>query len=250
MEVAAPGIILSATPFGEGDAVAAIFFEEHGIYRGLARGGLSRAKAAIWQTGNLVQARWHARLSDQLGSFQAEQIHASAAIAMHDPMALAILLSICAVAEGALPERQPHTRIFRGLLHLIAHGSEAAALLPDVIRWELGVLEDLGYGLDLTVCALTGSTKNLAYVSPRTGRAVCAEAAGLWKERLLKLPAFLSSAAPPDSAQLEAGLALTRHFLARDAFGLHHKKLPGARALLEERVRRGQGNSMSSKPGP
>lgn len=236
MEVAAPGILLSVTPYGEGDAVAAIFFEDHGIYRGLARGGLSRGKAAIWQTGNLVEARWLARLADQLGTFSAEQIHASAALAMHDPMALAILLAVCAVADGALPERQPHPAVFRGLLHLIAHNSQAVALVPDVIRWELGLLQDLGYGLDLSACALTGSTEDLAYVSPRTGRAVCAAAAGLWKERLLRLPAFLTSDAPPDLAQMADGLALTRHFLARDAFGLHHKPLPGARSLLEERV--------------
>lgn len=237
MEVAAPGIILAVTPYGEGDAVAAIFFEEHGIYRGLARGGLSRAKAAIWQTGNLVEARWLARLSDQLGSFTAEQIHASAALAMHDPMALAILLATCAVAEGALPERQPHPRIFRGLLHLIAHNSDPAALLPDVIRWELGLLQDLGYGLDLTACALTNTSENLAYVSPRTGRAVCAEAAGLWKERLLKLPPFLTTNTEPSNEDLADALRLTRHFLTRDAFGLHHRPLPGARVLLEERVR-------------
>ena len=238
MDVTAPGLVLSVTPFGEGDAVAAVFFEEHGIYRGLARGGLSRAKAAIWQTGNLVEARWLARLADQLGTFSAEQIHASAALAMHDPMALAILLSVCAVADGALPERQPQPRIFRGLLHLIAHNSEAAALLPDVVRWELGVLQEMGYGLDLSVCALTETSDNLAYVSPRTGRAVSAEAAGLWKERLLRLPAFLTSEAAPDHAQLADGLALTRHFLARDAFGLHHKPLPGARVMLEDRVAR------------
>jgi DNA repair protein RecO (recombination protein O) len=186
----------------------------------------------------LVEARWLARLADQLGTFSAEQIHASAALAMHDPMALAILLSVCAVADGALPERQPQPRIFRGLLHLIAHNSEAAALLPDVVRWELGVLQEMGYGLDLSVCALTETSDNLAYVSPRTGRAVSAEAAGLWKERLLRLPAFLTSEAAPDHAQLADGLALTRHFLARDAFGLHHKPLPGARVMLEERVAR------------
>jgi DNA repair protein RecO (recombination protein O) len=237
MEVAAPGIILAVTPYGEGDAVAAIFFEEQGIYRGLARGGLSRSKAAIWQTGNLVEARWLARLSDQLGTFSAEQIHASAALAMHDPMALAILMSVCAVAEGALPERQKQPRIFRGLLHLIAHSSDSAALLPDVIRWELGLLQELGYGLDLTACALTGTTDSLAYVSPRTGRAVCEEAAGLWKERLLKLPAFLTSDAPATPDDLADGLRLTRHFLTRDAFGLHNRPLPGARGVLEQRVK-------------
>jgi DNA repair protein RecO (recombination protein O) len=236
MEVCAPGIVLAVTPYGEGDAVAAVFFEAHGIYRGLARGGLSRSKAAIWQTGNLVEARWLARLAEQLGSFSAEQIHPSAALAMHDRMALAILMSICAVAEGALPERQPHARVFRALLHLIAHNSQGVTLLPEVIRWELGLLQDLGYGLDLSACAVSGLSEDLAYVSPRTGRAVSAAVAGLWKERLLKLPAFLTGGAAADAADLADGLRLTRHFLTRDAFGLHHRKLPGARLMLEEQI--------------
>ena len=178
MEIAAPGIVVSVTPFSEGDAVVAVFTEDHGIYRGLARGGMSRTKASLWQAGNLVQARWVARLEDQLGSFSAELIHAGAALAMQDAWALGILSSLCAVADTALQERQPYQPVFRGVLHMIAHSGEGAALLPDLVRWELGLLRELGYGLDIEICALTGSRQGLAYVSPRTGRAVCAEAAG------------------------------------------------------------------------
>jgi DNA repair protein RecO (recombination protein O) len=237
MEITAPGILLAVTPFGEGDAVAAVFTEEHGIYRGLARGGLSRGRAAVWQTGNLLEIRWVARLADQLGIMSGDLVHASAALAMDDPWSLATLLSVCAVAEGALPERQPHPAIFRGLLHLIAHNAEGMALLPDIVRWELGLLAELGYGLDLSECAISGSPDNLAYVSPRTGRAVCAEAAGLWKERLLKLPAFLTNAGPGDPEQWADGLRLTGHFLTRAAFGHQNRPLPGARRLLWERAR-------------
>jgi len=229
--------LLAVTPFGEGDAVAAVFTEEHGIYRGLARGGLSRGRAAVWQTGNLLEIRWVARLADQLGIMSGDLVHASAALAMDDPWSLATLLSVCAVAEGALPERQPHPAIFRGLLHLIAHNAEGMALLPDIVRWELGLLAELGYGLDLSECAISGSPDNLAYVSPRTGRAVCAEAAGLWKERLLKLPAFLTNAGPGDPEQWADGLRLTGHFLTRAAFGHQNRPLPGARRLLWERAR-------------
>jgi DNA repair protein RecO (recombination protein O) len=237
MEITAPGILLAVTPFGEGDAVAAVFTEEHGIYRGLARGGLARGRAAVWQTGNLLEIRWVARLADQLGIMSGDLVHASAALAMDDPWSLATLLSVCAVAEGALPERQPHPAIFRGLLHLIAHNAEGMALLPDIVRWELGLLAELGYGLDLSECAISGSPDNLAYVSPRTGRAVCAEAAGLWKERLLKLPAFLTNAGPGDPEQWADGLRLTGHFLTRTAFGHQNRPLPGARRLLWERAR-------------
>ena len=237
MEINAAGILLAVTPFGEGDAVASIFTEEHGIYRGLARGGLARARAATWQTGNLLEIRWVARLADQLGTVSGDLVHASAALAMDDPWALATLLSVCAVADGALPERQPHKAVFRGLLDLIAHNAEGIALLPDIVRWELGLLAELGYGLDLSECAISGSRENLAYVSPRTGRAVCAEAAGLWKERLLKLPPFLTRAEPGDAEQWADGLRLTGHFLTRAAFGHQNKPLPGARRLLWERAR-------------
>ncbi|MEJ0046418.1 MAG: DNA repair protein RecO [Rhodospirillales bacterium] len=237
MEILAPGIVLSVAPFGEGDALVSVFSEEHGVYRGLAHGGQSRTKASLWQQGNLVQARWVARLADQLGSFSAELIHPGAALAMDDAWALGILSSACAVAETALPEREPHAAIFRGLLHLVVHAPEGRRLLGDMVRWELGLLRELGYGLDLSECALTGTCDSLAFVSPRTGRAVCAEAAGLWKERLLKLPAFLTTDADGDMEQWAEGLRLTGHFLARDAFGLHHRPVPAARTMLEEKTR-------------
>jgi DNA repair protein RecO (recombination protein O) len=236
MEITAPGIVLGVTPYGEGDAVVSVFTESDGIYRGLARGGLSKAQASLWQPGNLVASRWVARLADQLGTFSAELIHAGAALAMDDPWALSILLALCAVAEGGLPERQAHPRIFRGALHLVAHSSAGEALLPEVIRWELGVLEELGFGLDLSCCAVTGSRGNLAFVSPRTGRGVSAAGAGLWKERLLPLPAFLTDETSGDRAQWADGLRLTSHFMGRDLFGLRHKPVPAARLMLEDKV--------------
>ena len=119
MEWDAPAIILAARPYGEGDAVAAVMTEAHGLHRGLARGGASRGKAATWQPGNMVQVQWTARLSDQLGSFSGELIHAGAAQAMQQAMPLAMLSAACAIAEGALPEREPMPRIFAGLLRLI-----------------------------------------------------------------------------------------------------------------------------------
>jgi len=233
MEITAPGIILAVRPFGEGDAVAAVFTEAHGIYRGLARGAQTRGKAALWQPGNLVEMRWVARLADQLGNISGDMVHPAAALAMDDPWSLAILTAICAVADGALPERQPYPPVLRGLLHVIAHLADSVALLPEVIRWELGVLRELGFGLDLSECAVTGTRAHLAYVSPRTGRAVCAEAAGLWKERLMVLPDFLTAGGAGDIAQWADGLKLTGRFLARDAFGGQNKPLPEARARLE-----------------
>jgi DNA repair protein RecO (recombination protein O) len=236
MEWDAPAIVLDARPYGEGDAIATVMTEEHGAHRGLARGGGARSRTATWQPGNLVQARWVARLADQLGSLSAELVHPGAALAMDDPLGLAMLSGACAVAEGALPEREPHPRVFEGLLHLIAHLPQGAAMLTELIRWEAVLLADLGYGLDLTSCAVTGETSGLAFVSPKTGRAVTAAGAGIWTSRLLRLPAFLAGgddATPPDWRD---GLRLTGHFLERDAFGHHNRPLPAARQMLYDRV--------------
>jgi DNA repair protein RecO (recombination protein O) len=236
MDWDAPAIILAARPFGEGDVIATVMTEEHGLHRGLARGGGARAQAGLWQPGNLAQVRWLARLSDQLGSFSGEMIHAGAALAMDDPLALAMLSAACAVAEGALPEREPHPRAFHGLVHLIAHLPRGAVMLSELIRWEALLLAELGYGLDLAACAVTGATVGLAFVSPRTGRAVTADAAGTWKDRLLRLPVFLTGGNAAEAADWRDGLALTGHFLARDAFGHHHRPLPRARTMLYDRV--------------
>src|SRR5271165_588072 len=119
MEWEEPAIILDVRPYGEGDAVATVMTEAQGLHRGLARGGASRGKAGTWQPGNMVQVQWTARLADQLGSFTGELIHAGAAHAMQESISLAMLTALCAVAEGALPEREPLPQVFAGLLHLI-----------------------------------------------------------------------------------------------------------------------------------
>lgn len=245
MEWDAPGIILAVHPYGEADAVATVMTEAHGAHRGLARGGQSRSRAALWQPGNLVQARWVGRLADQLGSFSAEMIHPAAALVLDDALALAMLSSVCATADAALPERQAHPLVFDGLLHLLARLPQGALQLSALIRWEADLLTELGYGMDLSACAVTGATTGLAYVSPKTGRAVSAEGAGApaiakWADRLLPLPALLLAAPPrnaPDTAtDWQAGLRLTGHFLARDVFGLQHKPLPAARIALYDRI--------------
>jgi DNA repair protein RecO (recombination protein O) len=231
-----PAIVLDARPYGEGDAIATVMTLQHGTHRGLARGGTARGQTAMWQPGNLVQARWVARLPEQLGAFSAELVHPAAALAMDDPLALAMLAATCAVTEGALPEREPHPRVFEGLLHLVAHLSQGEQTLGDVVRWETVVLGELGYGLDLTRCTVTGETAGLAYVSPKTGRAVTAAGAGIWTSRLLRLPSFLVGGNEAGPVDWRDGLRLTGHFLERDAFGLQHRPLPLPRRMLYDRV--------------
>ncbi len=235
MEWEAPGIILEGRPYGDADLIVAAFTATQGVHRGLARGGASRGRVALWQIGNLVSLRWIGRLSDQLGSLTGEMIQAIAPAAMDDALSLGLLRAACAVAVGALPEREPHPPSFSALLHLLPRIAAHLATPGDLARFEMVLLADLGYGLDLSSCAVTGETEDLALVSPRTGRAVTAAAAGLWRERMLPLPAFLrDEAAAGDAAGWRDALRLTGHFLERDAFGHHHRPLPEARRHLYE----------------
>ncbi|HQT78493.1 MAG: DNA repair protein RecO [Rhodospirillales bacterium 20-64-7] len=236
MEWEAPAIVLDTRPYGEGDVLATVMTEAHGRHRGLAKGGASRAKAALWQAGNLLQIRWTARLADQLGTLTGEMIHPGAALAMDEPLPLAMLSAVCAVSEGALPEQEAHPRIFAGLLQLIPRMPLGAPTLTRLIAWEMVVLSDLGYGLDLSACAVTGRTEDLAFVSPRTGRAVTRDGAGDWALRLLPLPAFLTGSALAEPRDWRDGLRLTGYFLERDAFGHQHRPLPLARRMLYDRV--------------
>ena len=251
MEWESPGIVLSARRYGEGDALAAVLTGEQGLHRGLAKGGLSRGKAALWQTGNLVQLRWVARLAEQLGSLSAELVHPAAALAMADARRLGVLLAACAEVETTLAERQPHPAVFEALVGLITSLSRQADPVALLVRFELVLLSSLGYGLDLACCAVSGESDGLAFVSPRTGRAVGAAHAGAWRERLLRLPGFMvpglmepglevdeGAPAALSAADAADGLALTGHFLARDAYGAQHRPLPPVRLRLVESLLR------------
>lgn len=238
MEWDAPAIVLEARPYGEGGAIVSVLTEEHGRFAGLARGGFSRAQAGLWQPGNLVEVHWVGRLAEQLGHMTGEMVHPTAALSMDDPLGLALLNSACALVADALPEREPQPRVFSALLPLLAHlHAGGAALVDDYVRWELILLEALGYGLDLSRCAATGVTEALNWVSPRTGRAASDAAAAPFPGRLLPLPAFLHGAqAERDPAAWLQGLRLTGHFLTRDAFGSRNRPVPPARERLEHRV--------------
>ncbi|MFL1461344.1 DNA repair protein RecO [Roseococcus sp. DSY-14] len=238
VEWTAPAICLSARPMGDADLHVTLLTAAQGRHAGLARGGQSRRQVALWQPGNLLEARWVARLPDQLGAYTAEPVHQAAAFAMEDALALAVLSAGCAMADAALPEREPHPAVFDGLVGVVrelARGG-AAGVAP-YIRWEALLLAELGYGLDLDTCAATGAREGLTHVSPRSGRAVSAAAAEPWRDRLLPLPALLRDpAASGGPAEWAQGLAITGHFLERDAFGQQHRPLPPARERLQDRV--------------
>ncbi len=233
MEIEGPGIVVERALHGEGDVIVALLTPE-GLWRGLAKGGASRRQAAIWDTGNILSARWTARLPEQLGAYSAELVRPAAALAMEAPDSLAILRAACQLAAQALPEREPMKESFSGLLRLLAGIDIKDFALPELCRWELVLLRELGFGLDFSSSA--GGNDRLAYVSPRTGRAVTLSEAGDWVDRLLPLPEFLLGEGGAELKDCVAALRLTGHFLARDVFGARHRPLPPARQALYEQL--------------
>ena len=234
----ADAIIISVRPHGEGNAVVSLLTADYGRHAGLVRGGASKKMRGTVQLGNRVQASWRARLSEQLGQMQLELTQAVAARFLDSPMRLAGVASVCALLEGALPEREPNERIYAGtdaLLSVISMDDDDEGWLEGYVRWELGLLHAAGYQLDLDRCAASGETTNLAYVSPKSGGAVSRHHAGQFANRLLALPGFLGGVACP-SHDWVAGLDLTGHFLAKRVFAAHNADIPAARRRLADIV--------------
>jgi DNA repair protein RecO (recombination protein O) len=232
------GIVLSTRLHGESGLVASVLTRGHGRHSGFIPGGISRRSRPIWQQGNVVEVGWRARLAEQLGNFSGELREPHAAKAMDSATELAGLSSACSLVDEALPEREPHPAMYDGFhafLTVLGHPG-----WPGIyVRLELGLLQELGFGLDLEKCAATGTTEDLAFVSPKTGRAVSRTAAEPYAGKLLPLPAFLSTGGvPADDAALRQGLDLTGYFLERHVFWPHNKPLPPARARLIESLQR------------
>ena len=168
------GFVISMRPHGENAAIIGLFTRYHGRHMGLVHAASSKSKKATLEPGNHVSADWRARLDTQLGTYALELVKASSATMLSDPLKLAALSSICAILDISLPEREPQTAIYdatSALLEVLSLADEVAQWLPIYLRWELGMLEALGFGLMLDKCAVSGTTQALSYVSPRTGHA-------------------------------------------------------------------------------
>lgn len=223
------GIVLGLRKHGENDTIVTLFTAEHGRHLGIVHGGNGRRVRGIYQPGNRVRARWRARLSEHLGSFTCELGKSYAGVALDDPLRLAALTSACAVANASLPERELHATAYQGFLDFLA-ALDGEDWPSAYVRWELRLLAELGYGLDLATCAATGRVEDLLYVSPKSGHAVSAEAGAPYENRLLPLPAFLTGEAAWDQAAIRDGLKLTGHFLARHVFAARKEGEPAARS--------------------
>lgn len=231
------GIVLSAKKHGETSSIVSLLTKEHGRHLGLVRGGSGKRARGILQPGNRVEARWRARLAEHLGTYTCEMTEAFAAAVLKDPLKLAGLTSACAVTEGALAEREPHRPIFEGLLALI-RSLQQDDWPSAYVKWELGLLGEIGFALDLSECASTGQNDQLAYVSPKSGRAVSLAAGEPYKAKLLDLPGFLlRPGAAGDAEEVADGLKLTGYFLEKTVFAHAKRSLPAARNRLTERLR-------------
>lgn len=237
MEWADEGIVLGAKRHGENALIVNLLTRDHGRHAGLVRGGAGKKARGLYEQGNLLQAKWRGRLEEHLGAYTCELIDANAARVMTDPDRLSCLTSACAVAEAALPEREPHPAVFDGLLALIA-SMDGEGWAGDYVRWELGLLNELGFGLDLSVCAATGVNEDLVYVSPKSGRAVSAGAGEIYKDKLLALPCFLETGGLGTAEELQQGLTLSGYFLNRHVFSANEREMPKSRHRLVDRFSR------------
>lgn len=238
MDFTEDAFVLSARAHGDTGAVVDLLTEGHGRRAAYVAGGASRRMKPFLQPGARVVADYRARTSDHLGSARLEPVGEGPAALFDDPLALTGLAAAAAVAQGALPEREPHPGAFHAFEALMA-----AFAIPEVwpavfVRFEAGLLEDLGFGLDLSRCAVTGSVDDLVWVSPRTGRAVSREAGQPYADRLLNLPPFLLGVqAGLGEGDVGAGLDLTGHFLEQFVFHPLDRPLPPARVWMIDRLR-------------
>lgn len=239
MEWRDQGVLLSVRRHGESAAIIEMFTARHGRHAGVVRGGGGRRMAPILQPGAQLDVTWRARLDAHIGSYTVEPLRQRAAAVLHDRAALLALSSVCSLLAFVLPERDPHPALYTTSVAVL----DALCETPDgwqlaYLRWELLLLEESGFGLELGRCAVTGSPDALAFVSPRTGRAVSTSGAGDWADRLLPLPGALLGHGPASAQDLVAGLRITGHFLDTWlAPALGDKPLPAARQRLVDHLR-------------
>lgn len=235
------GFVLRARKHGETSVILDVFTREHGRHAGVLRGGTSRKMTPVIQPGAQIDVAWHARLEDHIGSYKVEPIRSRAAV-ISDRYALAGLNAVTALIGFCLAEREPHQALYHRseqLLDLLGHHDVWALAY---LQWELALLEEMGFGLDLRACAVTGATEGLRYVSPRSGKAVSDQGAGEWADKLLALPACMLGAGEATDAEIAQALHTTGFFLEQKvAPQMGHTPVPDARGrLVDLLIRRAQ----------
>jgi DNA repair protein RecO (recombination protein O) len=233
------GFVLGIKRHGETSAILELMTRSHGRHLGLVRGGAGTRMRPVLQPGNLVRADWRARLDDHLGTYTVEGLALRAGGLFSDPHAVFAVTHLAALAR-LLPERDPHEIVFDSLEAIVEHLTDAALAAALIVRFEVLMLSELGFGLDLESCAATGTSSDLIYVSPKSGRAVSREAGEPWHDRMLTLPAYINSEyeGPVSAKDIDDGFKLTGFFLARHVLEPRGVTLPDARAHFIQAVRR------------
>lgn len=240
MHIATPAIVVSVRSHGEHGAIVRVLTPQDGLQAGYVRGGHSRRLRPVLQPGNAVQADFRARTEDQLAHLTVELLHSRAPL-LNEPLPAAAIDWSCALTAATLPEGQAYPRLYDaldGILCAVEAAPSAKGWAAALVRYELLILAELGFGLDLESCAATGATHDLAFVSPKSGRAVSAAGAGTYRDRLLRLPPFLLGGGPADWDEIFDGLRITGHFLARDLLIERQAGILAARERLVDRLQR------------
>jgi DNA repair protein RecO (recombination protein O) len=241
MHLLTEAVVIAVRPHGEHGAIVRALTPEEGVQPGFVRGGKSRRLRPVLVPGNSVQAEFRARTDEQLALLSVELVHSRAHL-LSEALAAAGIDWACALTAAALPEGQAYPRVYEaleGVLGAIEAAPSARGWSAALVRYELLLLAELGFGLDLGECAATGAREGLAFVSPKSGRAVSAAGAGEYRDRLLPLPSYLTGAAgAPGWDEIRDGLRLTGHFLARDLLIERQADVLAARERLVERLKR------------
>jgi DNA repair protein RecO (recombination protein O) len=231
MEWTDDGIVLGTRRHGESSAILELMTREHGRHLGLVRGGSGSRMRPVLQPGNLVRVTWRARLDEHLGYYAVDGLNLRAGALLATSYAVYALTHLAALTRF-LPERDPHEAVFETLDYILDHLDAPLETAASIVRFELAMLSELGFGLDLEACAATGTEEDLAYVSPKSGRAVSRVAGAPWQDRLLQFPAFLVAPDPtaPSATELKEAFVLTGFFLERRVTEPRGQTLPDARA--------------------
>ncbi len=231
------GFVLGIRRHGETSAILELMTRNHGRHLGLVRGGAGSRMRPVLQPGNAVRAQWHARLDEHLGTYTIEPLELRAGSFFSDAYAVFAVTHLATLAR-LLPERDPHENIYEGLETIVDHLADAQTCAALIVRFEILMLSELGFGLDLQSCAATGADTDLIYVSPKSGRAVSREAGAPWHDRLLALPAYVTNGAGSGASarDIADGFSLTGFFLSRHVLEPRGMTLPDARTHFIQAV--------------
>jgi DNA repair protein RecO (recombination protein O) len=240
MRIESQAIVCAVRPHGEHGAIVRALTPADGMQPGYVRGGRSRRLRPVLLPGNLVQAEYRARTDEQLAQLSIELVHSRAPL-LAEALPAAAIDWLTAVTAAALPEGQTYPRIYEaldGILSAVEAAPSAKGWAAALVRYEQLILGELGFGLDLSECAATGARDGLAYVSPKSGRAVSEAGAAEYRDRLFRLPGFLATGEPAEWDEIFDGLRLTGHFIARDLLIDRQADILAARERLIDRLKR------------